>query len=617
MLVIIILLGCRSEDLPKKEQENINAKISVKKLDEIPDLITLVDDIKSELKKSNNLLNRGIEDLDLDEDHIIVMDLQDNGRTISINVNHNSSGPTYFVMNLNILQHDGIETYYLTKYIPSDGKPFYTYSNFIGTVEVYDLTGNLLFSSSHLGREDYFTLGCYAYVINDNAGFWQVQSVACVYGCDCSSGGGGGSSSGGSTGGGGSSGGNGSTGNGDGGYNGGGGGGDGPGGPPIVPNIPTENFMEQRRYEAFLNQLSQSQLQFLAEYPDYNNNVFNYVKANNFNPSHYTLMSVVINHLVSNTNNNGVHIAWGDLQPMFGFVKKFLQDNPDTENKEQIFERIKALDILLKQNPNALLDIPCTQLSQWQDVSNYQVPQSVKNKINSIPNQNSYWSSWAVTDLESGAGVRVNMDLFPIKITNMPNKPNGQKYTPAEFFDFFRKNINLFAEQFTPIEDNTYNIHDTALWNSSNPLGALIHISIPLDNGTVVCSGFSTNTWIFTTMKAPLGWSYDGIHPVAGNRKFSLFRDDNDGSYTIYTRGVDRFSSVADNSTPLINYLMESSAFLGADELWSGMQNKLSAFINNNGGNASPVTAVKYRPSYNKIKAFLKNQVPLSSLGCH
>ena len=40
----------------------------------------------------------------------------------------------------------------------------------------------------------------------------------------------------------------------------------------------------------------------------------------------------------------------------------------------------------------------------------------------------------------------------------MPNKPNSHRNnTPAEFFDF-RKNINLFAEKFTPIEDNYYNI---------------------------------------------------------------------------------------------------------------------------------------------------------------
>ena len=294
----------------------------------------------------------------------------------------------------------------------------------------------------------------------------------------------------------------------------------------------------------------------------------------------------------------------------------FLLENLDTIEPEKLLQRLESLDVALNQNPNLLLDIPCVQLSQWQDVASFQVPQSVKNKINSIPNQNSYWSSWAITDIESGAGANLNMDLFPVKITDLPNKPNGQKYTSAEFFNFFRKNLNLFAEQFIPIEDNHYDIHDTALWNSTNPLGALIHIKIPIDDGSVVCSGYSTNTWIFTTMKAPQSWSYDGLHPVAGNRKFSYYTDPNDNSVTIYTRGVDRTSKINDGNTPIINAMMQQMAFQGADQLWRGMQNKLSAYINSKGGTASKVQEEKYRPNYSAVKNYIKGKAPISSLGC-
>lgn len=143
----------------------------------------------------------------------------------------------------------------------------------------------------------------------------------------------------------------------------------------------------------------------------------------------------------------------------------------------------------------------------------HQIPSSVKSKLQNIKNQTGWWNNWETTDLDQGAGTGINMDLFPITINSLPNKPNTNvKYTPAEFFDFFRKNINLFAEKFTPIEDNYYNIHDTALWNSTNPLGALLHIDINPDDGTVICSGFNSNTWIFTTIKAPFGYAYDGVH---------------------------------------------------------------------------------------------------------
>ncbi len=290
----------------------------------------------------------------------------------------------------------------------------------------------------------------------------------------------------------------------------------------------------------------------------------------------------------------------------------------DTLDYQNFFNRVDALELALEQNPNLLLEMDCDQLQFWQDVAMHQIPQSVINKLENIPNQNGYWSEWNITDLDDGAGARVNMDLFPVKITSLPNKPGtNQKYTPAEFFDFFRKNINLFAEKFIPIEDNNYNIHDTVLWNSSNPLGALIHIEIFPDNGTVVCSGFSTNTWIFSTVKAPLSWSYDGIHPVAGNRAFSFYTDPNDDSITIYTRGVDRLANYWDDDTPIINFLMESAAFKGADNLWHGMQQKLRTHVKDNGGSANIVPSVKNRPNYNKIKKYLKNQAPLSSSGCN
>ena len=313
--------------------------------------------------------------------------------------------------------------------------------------------------------------------------------------------------------------------------------------------------------------------------------------------------------------------AWDEFQPMLIFAQNFLEENPDTENPEQIFARIKALDNALAQNPNLLLDIPCNQLPYWQDVATHQVPQSVKTKIQNIKNQTSWWSKWDITTIDDGVGARLNMDLFHVKITSLPNKPGTTtKYTPAEFFDYFRKNINLYAETFTPIVDSYYGINDTALWNSSNPLGSLIHITIPGDNGTVVCSGVSTNAWVFSTIEAPKGWWHDGIHPVAGNRVFS-YNIDSNGIMTIYTRGVDRISTnVVDpgsNINNIVNYTAESTALYLADQLWEGMQEKLSKHINDNGGSASKISIDPYRPAYSKIRNYIKGNAPITSLGCN
>lgn len=314
-------------------------------------------------------------------------------------------------------------------------------------------------------------------------------------------------------------------------------------------------------------------------------------------------------------------ISWEDFQPILLSAYNFLLYNElDTVNPEQIFTRIRDLDNALVQNPNLLLDISCAQLGQlddWSSVATHQVPQSVIDKMQNIKNQTSYYDNWKITDLDNGMGARLNMDLFPVNITSMPNKPNGQKYTHAEFFDYFRKNINQFAEKFEPIQDTHYGIDDIALWFSNNPLGALIHIKIPLDDGTVVCSGYWTNSWMFSTVKAPLDWYHDGVYPVAGNRLFSYYIDPTDNAMYIYTRGVDRVSHNFSNTAIVTNHILESMAFKGADNLWEDMQDKLSNYVSTHGGAANKVTAVKYRPRYSKIKDYIKGKIPISSLGCN
>ncbi|WP_288435828.1 hypothetical protein [uncultured Chryseobacterium sp.] len=311
-------------------------------------------------------------------------------------------------------------------------------------------------------------------------------------------------------------------------------------------------------------------------------------------------------------------ITWQNFQPMLTYAYNFLEQNPDTVNPEQIFSRQKDLNDALLQNSNLLLDIPCGELNNWKTVAQHTIPQSVKDKLQNIKNQTSWWSNWQITDLDDAAGANINMDLFPIQINSMPNKPNStQKYTPEEFFNFFRLNLNLFAEKFTPIVDGYYGINDIALWNSSNPLGTLIHIEIPIDDGTVICSGYGPKAWIFSTIKAPMSMAYDGIHPVAGNRLFGYYVDPNNNTMYIYTRGVDRVSKIATDSPNLANYIIENSAFYGADQLWKGMQDKLSKYINAKGGSANKLPETTYRPNYTKVKDYLKGKAPLSSLGCN
>ncbi|MCX8533885.1 hypothetical protein [Chryseobacterium luquanense] len=369
---------------------------------------------------------------------------------------------------------------------------------------------------------------------------------------------------------------------------------------------------------SFLNSLGRNGMN-LSGYTDIFMVVKNYLIANNFSSTSQVFLSDRLN-VVGNwfrAQDNTTEEKKLNNYKIATWALNLLMEE-DTEDVSNFFNRIDALRIALIQNKNLLIDIPCSELDDWQLVAQHNVPQSVKDKLQNIKNQTSWWSNWQITDLDDGASTRINMDVFPIKINSLPNNPNSnQKFTPEEFFNFFRLNLNQFAEKFTPIVDSYYGINDTNLWNSSNPLGSLIHIEIPFDNGTVVCSGFGSKAWVFSTIKAPMSNGYDGVHPVAGNRLFGYYIDPNDSTMYLYTRGVDRVSQVATSSPNLANYLIVASAFYGADQLWTGMQSKVSKYINDNGGSANSLPAKTYRPNYTKVRNYLKGKAAITSLGCN
>lgn len=320
------------------------------------------------------------------------------------------------------------------------------------------------------------------------------------------------------------------------------------------------------------------------------------------------VQSAAINYLSQN------NLSWPQAEQTISFVVKFVNENPDTEDIPNIFNRIVALDNALAQNPNLLLDIPCGELPKWQELANHPIPQSVKNKIFQVNGLTGWFSSAEIQSLDYSTSYTINMDVYPVKISNMPEKSPGVKYTPAEFFDYFRRNINDFTDinhgNFYPVVEPTYGIDDTNLWFSNNPLNSLITIKIPADNGTVICSGWGPQAWIFTTVKSP----WDGEHPVSGNRLFGYFIDAN-GDMFIYTRGVDRFTTKVSNNG--MQYTIENFGYSAAKEMWENMQQKVKLFVDNKGGTSSVIPGVDYKPNYIFIKDYLKGKKPITALGCH
>lgn len=287
---------------------------------------------------------------------------------------------------------------------------------------------------------------------------------------------------------------------------------------------------------------------------------------------------------------------------------------------------ILALKTQLKSSPSLLLNIPCSEIPKWQALISLQIPTSVKNKITTLDNQ-SMFTVYNIQYLEHASGAAINLDYFPVTINTLPKNPTtGIQFTPTEFLNYVRLNINSFIDttisSFSPTTLNTgYN--EAQIWSSTNPLGAIIHIDIPLPagDGSVVCSETNNNHWIFTTIKVPYGpfQSQDGIHPVSGNREFGLTQNPN-GTYTFYTRGVDRMTDKIESIIGQNGNILLGSPFDKPDLLWNSLKTKIFNFVQNNNGSVQPLSSspnVIWRPDWYKVRQVLRREIPISDLGCN
>lgn len=269
------------------------------------------------------------------------------------------------------------------------------------------------------------------------------------------------------------------------------------------------------------------------------------------------------------------------------------------------------IKLQLLNRPFGLLpDVPCEIIEKWLATARHQVKQAQIDKLNQVrtnphivPNLN-YDIVARVQKIDDASSSVVNMDYFPINIKVLPIV-NGARQTPEQFLSIIRKDINNFVNDkyavFEPYK--WYGIDDKNLWQSNNPLNSVIGIDIygPY-NASVIVSDFSNNKWTFTTIYDP---KY-GQHPVSGNRDFGFVKESN-GSYTFYTRGVDRLTTGFDA-------LVKDVAFSAADNLWKSFQDKVSTYVNQHGGVANIVSPKIERPDWVDIEKVVKGIKPISTL---
>ncbi|MDV3952582.1 hypothetical protein CMT77_10210 [Elizabethkingia anophelis] len=281
----------------------------------------------------------------------------------------------------------------------------------------------------------------------------------------------------------------------------------------------------------------------------------------------------------------------------------------------------------IQDQPFALVDAPCDVVKKWLAIAKFKPAQNQLDKLNTIVKTTSFRNSINggfsadekayLQKIDDAYSAVVNMDYFPVRVTKLPIV-NGVRLSPEQFLHYIRININDLIDtsksKFEPYND--YGIDDRNLWNSSNPLGAIVKINIGgrkiPENGSVMVTEVRSDRWNFSTIYEPVY----GEHPVSGNRNFG-FEKNIDGSYTFYTRGVDRLTDAVGTSLQKFSDWtngLTTSPFSEADALWTSLQNKINKFVIDNNGSSSIGKQEIERPDWKKVKNILEGKEAINSL---
>ena len=235
---------------------------------------------------------------------------------------------------------------------------------------------------------------------------------------------------------------------------------------------------------------------------------------------------------------------------------------------------------------------PCEEISFWDSLLHHKFSVKIQERLIELKEK-----GLDIQLLSKAGGKIINLDYFPVTVRVLPKNPDtGEQYTAEEFLTRIRLNSNHFVNKklatFSP--SKRLGKEEEGRWTSENPVGSVLHINIPFPagDGSVICTEFASDHWIYATIQAPwriFGHGNDGKHPVTGIRQFG-FTKNNDGSYTFYTKGVDRMSR---KSMALVAENTMKNPFKDADKLWQSMRQGIFDFVSENGGNAIPLDSTK------------------------
>ena len=307
------------------------------------------------------------------------------------------------------------------------------------------------------------------------------------------------------------------------------------------------------------------------------------------------------------------------------------QEPPDWE----VLERFRALEDSLTGNPYGLLSVPCDELAAWQELALHEIPLNVldhflgRNKrprtcstpppgpTNPMPLTQCNGGEWSVQRLEDAYGAVVNLDYYAVQLSLPASMGSAARRAQARaLFETIRVQFARFLgdTEFWPSHNSAGDDFwgmEWARWRGG-VLGTYAEFDLPIpfvpdpaDRLGVLATAYETGPpvwrWRFTTVSSPPGRA--GSHPVSGTREFGI-REQVDGTYVFYTRGIDRLSDRFQESVDL--------AFDGGHDLWQLVQSEVAADATARGWAATVMPGVFYRPDWVSLEDYFAGALSLS-----
>jgi hypothetical protein len=280
------------------------------------------------------------------------------------------------------------------------------------------------------------------------------------------------------------------------------------------------------------------------------------------------------------------------------------------EEEENIrMDRMDELFELLKNNPDAFFEDCGDEVEPWVDLASFVPSGDALDKLERL-------DQYTLQTIQNADSRLINLDRFAIKIDVLPlNNSSGERFTPSEFFDHIRRDIETFAPKFGFDNDT-----ERDLWLSDDPYTAISNITLldggvgNIADGDVMCTQYSECCWVFSTIR---GLAYaSGDHPVSGNRKFGYNVDEVSGEFEFSIQGADRVTRFwhTFGSTVLENVVYDQGR-----NFWNDFMQEINNFVVSpaSGGSVSEISdPITHRPNWNAIKDKLISDQPLTIVPC-